>query len=143
MTNIAVAIASTGSFLTAIIALITSLRQTRVRKYEIKRAYYCEVLQWFSDSTATLIKLRYLLQHNPSGYEKQKDDLLSHLSSKIEIGRFYFPNLAYDYGTEKPVAYQGLRHNVLDFLVFSFDLFMRNDAATHRHWSDFRGNTHL
>lgn len=129
--NIAVAIASIGSFLTATIALIISVRQIRVRKYEIKRAYYCEVLDWYSTSVKILVELRYLLQLGESEYKAKKDNLLSHLSSQIEIGRFYFPNIKANHGTEKPTAYQGIRSNVLDTLVFSFNLFCRKDAQKH------------
>ena len=38
-------IATIGSFVVAVSALIFSYLQSRFRKHEIKRAYYCEVLE--------------------------------------------------------------------------------------------------
>ncbi len=62
-----------------------------------------------------------------------KEELLAKLSAKIEVGRFYFPNVdrADGFGLHKPRAYQGYRNLVLDFLVFSYQLFERDDAVEH------------
>jgi hypothetical protein len=50
-----------------------------------------------------------------------KNELLSQLSSLIEIGRLYFPNIDKkdNFGKEKPKIYQGHRNLVFVFLVYS------------------------
>lgn len=113
-----------GSLLTAVVAIIISLRQMKVHKYEVKHAYYCEILQWFSDCTETLIKLRHLPLQGHVESTRQKDELLCHLSALIETGRFYFPNIkSANRNSMKPAAYKGIRHDVLNKLVRSYELF--------------------
>jgi hypothetical protein len=64
--------------------------------------------------------LRSSSKHNE---EESKRSLLLKLSSLIEQGRFYFPNISPNgYGIEKPPAYRGYRNVALDFLVASYKL---------------------
>lgn len=56
-------IATIGSFVVAVSALIFSYLQSNIWKHEIKRAYYCEVLEWYSKTISTSLIL-YKLQHS-------------------------------------------------------------------------------
>ena len=124
-------IATIGSFVVAVSALIFTYLQSRFRKHEIKRAYYCEVLEWYSKTISILSNLNYCLKTSHDRFTEKRDKLLPMLFAQIEIGRFYFPNKKNDYGNEKPLAYQGFRNIVLDFLVFSYDLYKRDDIESY------------
>jgi hypothetical protein len=56
------------------------------------------------------------------------------LSSLIEQGRFYFPNIhrGDDFGAEKPIAYRGYRNLALDFLVASYNV-LKEPSSARRH----------
>ncbi len=67
--------------------------------------------------------LIYLQLNNVDHDLKMKK--LSKLSSLIEQGRFYFPNIdrGDGFGKDKPSAYQGYRNIVLDTLVYLYQIF--------------------
>jgi hypothetical protein len=59
----------------------------------------------------------------------QRLTTMSQLSASVDSGRLYFPNSDHGrWGVEKETAFQGLRHPVLDRLVWTYDL-LRNEAA--------------
>lgn len=62
-----------------------------------------------------------------------KIENLCRLSSLIEQGKFYFPNInKHDgFGKEKPIAYQGYRNVILDFLVYEYQIFEKKDCENH------------
>lgn len=119
---------SIGSLIFATAAFFYSYF-TNTKKYELISQYRSEILEWYSDTVDILIRLRIEAKE---GYKNEsfKNELLSRLSAKIEIGRFYFPNVDKNdkYGNEKPYAYRGYRNLILDFLVFSHQLFEKPDA---------------
>jgi len=120
-------VTTVGSLVVAIMALRNSRLQSKTRKYEMQRSYYCEVLEWYSQTTNILCNLKHLLNYNPEIFKKERSRLLAQLSSQIDIGRFYFPNKEDNFGSEKPLAYKGLRNIVLDYLVFSYQLYNRTN----------------
>lgn len=140
-----------GSILSAIVALMalaysyhqskTSLSyaysqangQAEIKKYEVKSDYQKTIVGWFARTTEILLELKFCLEYTPDIYHNNKITLLSKLSSQIEIGRLYFPNLdRHDgFGLEKPKAFQGYRNLTLDFLVFSFNIFLKEDAIKY------------
>ena len=119
---------ASGSLIIAVTAFIyTYISNTK--KYELTSQYRKEILNWYSITVEILIRLRnYLNEKNINN--DIKNDLLSKLSSQIEIGRFYFPNVDKkdNYGSSKPSAYKGYRNLMLDFLVFSYQIFEKHDA---------------
>lgn len=114
-------------------ALSATLFQNRVKKYEVKRDYQNSVIAWFSKTTAILIRLRFMLVNNDNEFKQNKNSLLAELSTQIEIGRLYFPNIdkGDGHGLEKPKAYRGHRNLTLVFLVYSFDIFVLDDALKY------------
>ena len=92
----------------------------RHAKYAIESEYLNQLLAWHASVIDVLTALH--------GSSKQKEEeskrsLLIKLSSLIEQGRFYFPNIRpNNYGVEKPPAYRGYRNVALDFLVASYNL---------------------
>lgn len=111
------------SILVAIGALIYSIL-SNTKKYELTYQYYNDILQWHNQVIEVLIYLK--LSNNDC---ETRILNLTKLSTLIEQGRFYFPNLnkGDHFGNNKPFAYQGYRNVILDFLVFSYQIFIRSD----------------
>lgn len=123
-------IASASLFI-AFIAFIYSYL-TNTKKYELTSQYRTEILSWYSETVKILIRLKIEAKDNFKD-ENLKRELLSDLSTKIEIGRFYFPNIDKgDYfGDEKPFAYRGYRNLMLDYLILSYRVFEEQNAKEY------------
>ena len=117
-----------ASVLISIAAFLYAYK-TNTKKYELLNQYRTEVLLWFSDTTDIIIRLK-LEARDQFPNNELKRELLSKLSSKIEKGRFYFPNIQNGHGEDKPLANQGFRNIALDFLVFSYRLFEKEEASS-------------
>jgi hypothetical protein len=122
------------SFLSLIVALLALLYTyfSNTKKYELISQYRSELLSWFKCTNELLIRLKIELKSqfpNPD----LKRELLSQLSSQIEIGRFYFPNINKQngFGNDKPIAYRGYRCVILDFLVYSYRIFDRENSSLY------------
>lgn len=111
------------SLIISILALVYSFI-SNTKKYELTYQYYNDVLTWHNQVVEILARLR-LNKIN----DELKRQMLSNLSSLIECGRFYFPNIDKKdgFGNEKPIAYQGYRNVILDFLVYEYQLFEKED----------------
>ncbi len=105
---------------------------SNTKKYELTSQYRREVLDWFSETTLILSSLRTVIWKEDG--KEAKQTLLCKLSAQIEIGRFFFPNVdkGDGFGKEKPLAYQGYRNLVLDFLVFSYQIFKKDNATNYQ-----------
>lgn len=115
------------AFFSFVIALITFTLYMRDRKREqfiVKSQFDRDIIEWYGKTTELLILLKC---HDLLKEEREK--CLANLSSQIEIGRFYFPNINKNdnFGGNKPSAYQGYRNLVLDFLVYSYNILKRKD----------------
>lgn len=110
---------SIASILIALIAFLYSWK-SNTKKYELTYQYYNDILEWHNQVVSLLSTLRI------SSYKKEdKHQYLSQLYSLIECGRFYFPNIDKKdgFGKTKPIAYQGYRNVILDFLVYEYQIF--------------------
>ena len=107
----------------SVIALIYSFI-SNTKKYELTYQYYNDILIWHNQVIEVLTSLKL----NDTNDELKKQMLVK-LSSLIESGRFYFPNIDRKDGFEKqkPIAYQGYRNVILDFLVYEYQLFEKDD----------------
>lgn len=97
---------------------------SNTKKYELTYQYYQDVVAWHSAVIKVITQLKI------ADEESAKKSHLAELSALIETGRFYFPNIDQndDFGSEKPLAYRGYRNVVLDFLVYEYQLFERQDS---------------
>jgi len=124
-------IISVVSVVIAIIAFIYTYI-TNTKKYELISQYRIEIIGWYSDTVSILMRLKC---EALDGFidVALKRELLSRLSANIEVGRFYFPNvdLGDNYGKEKPMAYRGYRNIVLEFLVYSYQIFEERDSKKY------------
>lgn len=120
-----------ASLLIAFLAFIYSYL-TNTKKYELTSQYRTEILSWYSETIDILVRLKIEAKDSFKD-ENLRNELLSRLSAKIEIGRFYFPNVdkGDKFGDEKPLAYKGYRNLMLDFLVFSFQVFEKQEAKKY------------
>ena len=107
----------------SVCALIYSIL-SNTKKYELTYQYYSDILKWHNEVVEVLVYLR-LTKHT----EKQRFSYLAKLSALIENGRFYFPNiqLGENIDEKKPLAYRGERVVILDFLVYAYNVFRKND----------------
>lgn len=119
---------SLGSLLIALAAFTYSYL-SNTKKYELTSQYRIEVLTWYEKTIELLILLRSIAK-DQNANQSLREECLAKLSSQIEIGRFYFPNVdKYDgFGDEKPSAYKGYRNLMLEFLVMSYQIFAKQDA---------------
>ena len=97
---------------------------SNTKKSELTYQYYQDVVAWHSDVIKVITQLK------ATNVENKKNTYLAELSALIETGRFYFPNIdLHDgFGANKPLAYRGYRNVVLDFLVYEYQLFEREDS---------------
>lgn len=111
---------------------------TNTKKFELRENYYRELLLWYKITNETVVRIITSIDNNEfytDDFSRERNELISKLSSLIEEGRFYFPNIIRkdDFGWEKPFAYQGYRHIVLEFLVFIYDeIAVFNNTNTER-----------
>lgn len=134
---------SIGSLLIAILAFIYTYA-TNTKKYELTSSYKSEVIIWYSETIKILIALKYEAKLKFPN-TNLKNELLCKLSANIEIGRFYFPNIrkGNNYGIDKPEAYKGYRNLMLDFLVYSYQIyegknpekFIKHAESLQRHFT--------
>jgi hypothetical protein len=95
------------------------IRDRRNARYAIETDYCNQLLAWHALVVEVLIELCGRVESE----NETKHSLLLRLSSLIEQGRFYFPNISPEkFGLEKPPAYRGYRNVALDFLVASYNL---------------------
>lgn len=111
------------SILIAILAFVYSIF-SNTKKYELTYQYYNDILFWHNQVVEVLISLRLNVFN-----EENKNLYMTKLSTYIEQGRFYFPNVNKNdgYGNSKLFAYQGYRNVILDFLVYSYQLYSKKD----------------
>ena len=114
------------SLVVAFAALIYTII-SNTKKYELTYQYYQDVVAWHSDVIKVITQLKATSEEN------SKKAYLAELSALIETGRFYFPNIDQhdNFGVNKPLAYRGYRNVVLDFLVYEYQLFEREDSQKY------------
>jgi hypothetical protein len=107
-------------------AFVNSFKLSKHTTYTTENEYTKNLVNWYSAVVEVLIRLRLSI-----GKLSEADRIgdLARLSSLIECGRFYFPNIDKKdgYGKEKPLAFQGYRNLVLDYLVASFNILKRKE----------------
>ena len=118
------------SFAATIVAGIYAIA-TSTRKYEFTESYRKELLEWYASVIHIMMKIIHDFESEKflnREYADQKSELLSELSALIEVGRFYFPNWGLDrgFGSKKPSAYRGYRHNNLTILILFYRMVSEN-----------------
>jgi hypothetical protein len=95
-----------------------------------------DVLRWTNECIAILANCEsFVAVFDPQQRDRQVDELYRttryRLSALIDQGRLFFPNERPEAkGTDKPLAYQGYRQQILDVLVWAYDAFARYETLT-------------
>ena len=122
------------AFLSAIVSIFALIYAYRsnTKKYELVSQYRNEVLAWYKETVNILIFLRDQAKQDFPNKEI-KNENMAKLSSLIEVGRFYFPNInkGDNFGNNKPLAFQGYRNLILDILVYSYQMFEDQNAKNY------------
>lgn len=124
-------ILSVAAILISVLTAFYSYRQINIAKWQSKMEYINSLRTWVFETLDTLVSISHLLvsENDEIDFTKRKFLLLDKLSSQIEKGRFYLPNIDKNdgYGKDKQTAYRGYRALTLDFLVLSYKLILSND----------------
>jgi hypothetical protein len=109
------------SLVVSVVLAIYYFRDRKRAAFELESQYSEELMDWHAAVVEVLVRLRDLCR--PIEELEHRSDL-AHLSSLIEQGRFYFPNIDRKdgFGSDKPAAYRGYRNLALDFLVASYNV---------------------
>ncbi len=104
------------------------IREHQRAKYGLQTHHFTEVLRWHHE---TILILKKLNQTKPTSGDFSA--ALAELSALIDTGRFYFPNIDKKdgFGFEKPKAFSGYRHVVLEVLVAFYQLQMKPKSRGH------------
>lgn len=95
----------------------------RVNIAAVRQKYFDDIRRWANDACDMATEAIHLCDldpgrtENPNFFER-RHTLLVAVSSMIDKGRWFFPNIAVeDFGLHKEPGYQGYRHEVLDGLT--------------------------
>jgi hypothetical protein len=108
-----------------LISIMVSRRQSRVALENLRLQRDSDIIKWSNRALDHLCSAEMILRQEyhvftaESEYEKARLELMRDISSCIDQGRLFFPNLK----TDK----QGYRHPVLDCLVATYRVLESND----------------
>ena len=128
---------ATIAIVALLISFIVSRRQARVALQNLRLQRDNAIIQWsnraldYFCSAEMILKQEYRAVMPQAEYEKVRLATMRDISSCIDQGRLFFPNVHHDRkGHDKPAAYRGSRPLALDCLVFTYDLL--GQAAHHQ-----------
>lgn len=110
-----------GISLLALIVSISSVLYSRsVKRLELSLKRKDDILKWYSSVIDVLFKIKEGIHLNNSDIRMD----ISKLSSLIQVGIFYYPNVntGDGFGDHKQSAFRGYRNIVLEFLVIYHDI---------------------
>ena len=87
--------------------------------------FFRDITHWACQVTSAISRAIHLIGVDD---EEQRRETLITLSSCIDMGRWYFPNIKEDeFGQHKEPAYRGLRQPLLDWAVYAYDVFDKQE----------------
>lgn len=120
--NATVAIAALA-LLTSLAALVVGELRSRS---SFRLAWYSEVVHWARDCVRALSAAHEICSSHmddEAHARARRREVLERLTSLIDEGRFLFENdRSHPKGRDNPYAYQGIRPDILDYLVEAYDL---------------------
>lgn len=119
--------------LSLVVALGTACfvwKDRRHARYQMESNYIDNLLSWHKEVVSLLV----CMEHGFTAQEKAvKSANLATLSSLIEQGRFFFPNINKDgFGSHKPLAYRGYRNVMLDLLVAIYQIHLSASGGANK-----------
>jgi hypothetical protein len=92
-----------------------------------KQKYFEDLRKWADELTDILSEAVHLCELDPKrvvgeAFFDRRMRIRTALSSMIDRGRWFFPNVdSGEHGRDKPLAFRGYRHEVLDSLVMAYN----------------------
>lgn len=111
----------------AAIALVAAATSAIINLRGQRRQYFTEMRKWADEACDTLSAAIHACDLNPiqngGNFFSRQHELRIALSSLIDRGRWFFPNLHHtENGVENDEAFRGLRQPALDLLVKAYRL---------------------
>ena len=138
-----VIIAAISALIGALVGFITHrgvTSQERARKQQ----YFSDLRQWADEAVNILSEAVHICEIDPSlceapSFFNRRHKLKVNISSLIDRGRWFFPNLKHtEYGEWKPEAYKGFRHPALDSLIYTYKAIHNMDYSNGEKNKQFR-----
>ena len=143
-------IIAVSSAIVAIIGALLSRAETRrqrdIQLENLRRGVDAQSLAWGNNCIDVLGRAAIFArtrqhQQNDASFLQQRVNLMLALSSLVERGRLFFPNIEPDgKGAEKDGAYRGSRPPILDALMYTYyevDAMSRTEGPTADNSGDF------
>lgn len=111
------------SVFSAISSTYFTIEANRRSRKNLEIDYHLKIQSW-ADRVIVSISEAFILGEfeDDKDFERQRIKVMSDLTALLDQGRMFFPNVDADWGKEKSIAFQGIRHEVLDPIKASFDL---------------------
>jgi hypothetical protein len=116
------------------VSVVVSRRQSRMALQDLRLQRHSDIIAWSKEAldhlccAEMILRKEYISISSQAEFEKIRLQTMRDISSCIDQGRLFFPNLEPDgYGQHKPGASRGFRHPVLDCLMFTYRL-LEKDA---------------
>lgn len=111
--------------LISILTFTLMTRQRALQLQSVKTQLIAPVANWGERAIRTLAQCRRLAEANAGpeaeAFFRQRDSLLTSLSTEVDLGRLYFPNIpSRDFGKDKEFAFRGYRPPILDAMMFAY-----------------------
>ncbi|MEM1087835.1 MAG: hypothetical protein AAGH90_08900 [Pseudomonadota bacterium] len=147
--NIEVIIAVLSAFVALIGALFSraeTRKQQKLLQENLRHSIDAQSLAWGNQAIALLGQAAMFArtrkhQANDAGFLQQRVNLMLALSTTVERGRLFFPNIdPHGKGAEKEGAYRGTRPPILDALMFAYyeiEALTRKDGPTADNSADY------
>ncbi len=145
--NVAIAVMSACvAIIGALLSRAETRRQRDIQLENLRHGVDAQSLAWGNACIDTLGRAAIFArtrkhQKDDGAFLQQRVNLMLALSSLVERGRLFFPNIETDgKGAEKDGAYRGTRPPILDTLMFAYyeiEALSRSDGPTAENSGDF------
>ena len=108
---------------TLAVTLVRDLRARQRERFDLRQAFFKHAEEWAAEVVQTMSEAGFSCDLNPArmpehAFFNLRHELRWRLSSQIDRGRWYFPNLRdEEHGADKPPAYRGYRQRALTCIV--------------------------
>lgn len=126
--------AATTSVIGAIVSYLVASRQTRINVESLKFANDTAVIAWANRVVSVMSEAHEFALAEAEGdgaaYQRRRVTFLHVLSSLVDEGRWFFPNVGEKAGdTNVEGAYRGHRQPILDFIVAAYNAVADQEPA--------------
>lgn len=129
-----------GTLILSLASVIFLSGQRKLQAEALRTQLIAPVTAWGDRAIRTLAVCHRLVIAEDIGpdFDRQRDSLLASLSTEVDLGRLYFPNIPSKHmGKHKEFAFRGYRPPILDAMMFTYHVLdhlpPRNTAASHAH----------